>query len=89
MANYSLACKNSVAKDLRNIAKKDVKQILKCIESLGENPKADECIKLSARKRYRLRQGVYRISYEIDDSELIVLVVKIAYRKTNKYTKAD
>ncbi|WP_277752488.1 type II toxin-antitoxin system RelE family toxin [Candidatus Methylobacter oryzae] len=28
-----------------------------------------------------MRQGVYRIIYEIQDSELIVLVVKVAHRK--------
>ena len=80
MANYSLAFKKSVAKDLRNIPNKDVKRILKCIESLRKNPRADGCIKLSAQERYRIRQGVYRIVYEIKDTELIILVVKIAHR---------
>ena len=80
MANYSLAFKKSVAKDLRNIPNKDIKRILKCIESLRENPRADGCIKLSAQERYRIRQGVYRIVYEIKDAELIILVVKVAHR---------
>ncbi len=80
MANYSLAFKKSVAKDLRSITNKDVKRILKCIESLRKNPRADGCIKLSAQERYRVRQGVYRIVYEIKDTELIILVVKVAHR---------
>jgi len=80
MANYSLAFKKSVAKDLRNIPNKDIERILKCIESLCENPRADGCIKLSAQERYRVRQGVYRIVYEIKDTELIILVVKVAHR---------
>ncbi len=80
MANYSLAFKKSVAKDLRNIRNKDVKRLLKCIELLCEDPRADGCIKLSGLERYRVRQGVYRIVYEIQDSELIILVVKVAYR---------
>lgn len=84
MANYSLAFKKSVAKDLRNIPNKDVKRILKCIESLRENPRADGCIKLSGQERYRVRQSVYRIIYEIKDSELIVLVIKVAHR-SNAY----
>ncbi|VAX01185.1 hypothetical protein MNBD_GAMMA19-1311 [hydrothermal vent metagenome] len=79
MANYSLAFKKSVAKDLRNIPNKDVKRILKCIELLCENPRADGCIKLSGQDRYRVRQGVYRIVYEIQDAELIILVVKVAH----------
>jgi len=80
MENYSLSFKKSVAKDLRNIPNKYVKRILKCIESLRENPRADGCIKLSSQERYRIRQGVYRIIYEIQDSELIILVVKVAHR---------
>ena len=80
MANYSLVFKKSVAKDLRNIPNKDVTRILKCIESLRDNPRAEGCIKLSGQERYRLRQGVYRIIYEIHDSELIIMVVKVAHR---------
>jgi len=80
MANYSLAFKKSVAKDLRNIPRKDVKQILKCIERLREDPRAEGCIKLSGQERYRVRQGVYRIIYEILDARLITLVVKVAHR---------
>ena len=80
MENYSLAFKKSVAKDLRIIPNKDVKRILKCIELLREDPRADGCIKLSGQEHYRVRQGAYRIVYEIQDSELIILVVKIAHR---------
>ncbi|HDH98998.1 MAG TPA: type II toxin-antitoxin system RelE/ParE family toxin [Deltaproteobacteria bacterium] len=80
MANYSLAFKKSVTKDLRNIPNKDVKQILKRIKSLCENPRANGCIKLSSLERYRVRQGTYRIVYEIQDSQLIILIVKVAHR---------
>jgi len=31
-------------------------------------------------ERYRVRQGAYRIVYEIVDSKLIVVVVKVAHR---------
>jgi len=80
MESYSLTFKKSVAKDLRNIPNKEVKRILKCIDLLRENPRADGCIKLSGQERYRVRQGVYRIVYEIQESELIILVVKVAHR---------
>jgi len=80
MASYSLAFKKSVAKDLRGIPNQDVKRILKRLDSLREDPRAEGCIKLSGQERYRVRQGVYRIVYEIRDTELIVLVVKVAHR---------
>lgn len=82
MAKYSLSFKKSVAKDLRSLPKKDIKRILKCIEHLSVDPRADGCIKLSGQERYRVRQGVYRIIYEIQETELIIMVVKVAHRST-------
>ncbi|MCP4469249.1 MAG: type II toxin-antitoxin system RelE/ParE family toxin [Gammaproteobacteria bacterium] len=80
MASYSLAFKKSVAKDLRSIPNKDVKRILNRINSLRENPRSEGCVKLSNQEKYRVRQGIYRIIYEIQDTELIILVVKVAHR---------
>ena len=80
MANYSLAFKEPVAKDLRKIPRKDLRQILECIERLREDPRAEGCIKLSGQELYRVRQGLYRIIYEIQDSRLIILVVKVTHR---------
>jgi len=80
MANYSLDFKKSVAKDLRKFPIKDVQRILKCIKRLREDPRAGGCTKLSGQERYRVRQGLYRIIYEIQDSRLIILVVKVGHR---------
>ena len=80
MASYSLVFKKSVAKDLRTIPNNDVKRILNRIESLCDNPRGEGCVKLSGEEKYRVRQGVYRIIYEIQDKELIILVVKVAHR---------
>jgi len=38
-------------------------------------------LKLSGRERYRIRQGRYRILYTIEDTVLIVHVIKIGDRK--------
>ena len=80
MASYELVFKKSVAKDLRSIPKNDVARILKRIEALREDPRGEGCVKLSAQERYRVRQGVYRIVYEIRESELVIMVVKVGHR---------
>jgi mRNA interferase RelE/StbE len=82
MAKYKIIFKKSVAKDLRSIPSADVKRILQRIDTLGENPRGEGCVKLSAQERYRARQGIYRVIYEIRDEALIVQVVKIAHRST-------
>ena len=79
MANYSLVFKKSVAKDLCKIPNNGVKRILKFIELLCDNPRADGCIKLSGQELYRVRQGVYRIVYQVQDMELTIQVIKVAH----------
>ncbi len=80
MAKYKITFKKSVAKDFRSIPKQDVKRILARIDTLAENPRAEGCIKLSGREAYRVRQGLYRIVYEIRDNELIISVIKVGHR---------
>lgn len=81
MARYSLVVKESVAKDFRGIPKHDVLRILKAIESLADEPRPVGCEKLSSQEKYRVRQGVYRIIYEVQDRQLIVCVVKVGHRR--------
>jgi mRNA interferase RelE/StbE len=80
MAKYKITFKKSVAKDLRVIPKNDIQKILSKIDSLSENPRGEGCIKLSGKENYRVRQGLYRIIYEIKDGLLVVNVVKVAHR---------
>lgn len=80
MTSYEPVFKKSVAKDLRGIPKKHVARILKRIEALPDDPRGEGCTKLSAQERYRVRQGVYRIVYEIRENALIVMVVRVGHR---------
>ena len=81
MASYELAFKKSVAKDLRSFPKQDVKRIMQRIRSLADDPRPPGCEKLSGLERYRVRQGIYRIIYEIEDARLTVLVVRVGHRR--------
>ncbi len=55
--------------------------MLKRIEALRTEPRPTGVEKLSGQEKYRIRQGVYRILYEIRDTKLIVVVVKIGHRR--------
>lgn len=81
MARYSLVFKRSVAKDLRALPGKDVKRILRRIDSLAEDPRPPGCEKLSGKECYRVRQGVYRIVYVVEDERVCVIVVRVAHRR--------
>ena len=82
MASYSIRIKKSALKELESVATKTNRQrIVQRISSLANNPRPPGCQKLSGRERYRIRQGIYRILYTIEDAELLVLVIRIGHRK--------
>ena len=80
MEKYRITFKKSVAKDLRVIPKNDIKKILSKRDTLAVDPRGEGCIKLSGKENYRVRQGLYRIVYEIKDDVLVVNVVKFSHR---------
>ncbi len=82
MAKYKITFKKSVAKDLRSIPFKDVARILERINTLADAPRMEGCVKLAAQEHYRVRQGLYRIVYEIRDEVLVVHVVKVGHRSS-------
>ena len=81
MARYELRFRKSVSKDLNPIPKRDVQRLMEDIQSLADNPRPPQSIKLSGAEKYRLRCGVYRVLYEIHDDVLVVCVVKVGHRK--------
>jgi len=80
MGSYRLQFKRSLAKDLRSIPDPDVERILSRIDALGDDPRPRGCEKLTDRPCYRIRQGPYRILYEIQDDARVITVVKVAHR---------
>lgn len=81
MTSYRLVFRQSVAKDLRKVPREDAARILKRIEGLAVDPRPPGTEKLSAREQYRLRQGRYRVLYEVKDDEAVVVVVKVGHRR--------
>jgi mRNA interferase RelE/StbE len=81
MAKYKILIKASAIKELENVPKKSLKQIIKRIEFLSENPRPKGSQKLSAQERFRIRQGDYRIIYSILDDLAAVHIYKIGHRR--------
>ena len=81
MARFEILFKQSVAKDLQVIPKKDVQRIVSRIAKLAADPHPAGAEKLTNQERYRIRQGRYRILYEIQEKQLVIMVVKIGHRR--------
>mgnify|MGYP003948256825 CR=1 FL=1 len=82
MANYKIKITATAEKFLKKIPKKDLQKVIETIQVLAISPFPDGCRKLRGEEDfYRVRQGNYRIIYEVIDNKLIVLVLKIGHRK--------
>jgi mRNA interferase RelE/StbE len=81
VAKFELVFKESVSKDLKDVPKQDVQRILERIHLLRNDPYPAGSVKLSGKNYYRIRQGNYRILYEVKDRQLVLLVVKVGHRR--------
>jgi len=81
VANYDLRIKPSAVKELEALQAKDRRRIVNKIQDLASEPRPPGCEKLSVKDRYRIRQGVFRILYEIQEREVTVTIVKIGHRR--------
>ena len=81
MAEYNIYFKESVEKDFRALPKKDLRKIIHRIEALSKDPRLPGHEKLTGQERYRVRQGLYRIIYSVQDKELTIWVVTVGHRK--------
>ncbi len=82
MGRYSLRIKASAAKEIGRIEPKKVRrQVVTRIQGLATEPRPPGCEQLAGvGDRYRVRQGAYRIVYEVRDLELVVVLVKVGHR---------
>ena len=81
MASYRLLIKPSAAKELEGVARKDRGRLATRIRALAEHPRPPGAEKLSGHELYRVRQGSYRILYEIIDPDLTITIIKIGHRR--------
>jgi mRNA interferase RelE/StbE len=81
VANYSIRVKRSAAKELEAVPLKDRRRLVAQIERLGVDPRPAGYERLSGEQKYRVRQGDYRVVYEILDRDGLVIVVRIGHRR--------
>jgi mRNA interferase RelE/StbE len=80
---YKVVFKKSAEKELEKINSVYYDSVVSHIKKLSENPRPFGCIKLVQDKNaYRIRVGVYRIIYTIEDDILTVEVIKVDHRSS-------
>ena len=81
MESYKIVIKKSAAKEIEKIEKKDRIRIVEKIRSLMFDPYPAGSKKLSGQEKYRIRQGNYRVLYQVINKELIISAVKVGHRR--------
>ncbi|MGH9188289.1 MAG: type II toxin-antitoxin system RelE family toxin [Acidimicrobiales bacterium] len=82
---YQVRLGRRAERGLRRIHQGDhrgYERIVQAIRSLGKDPRPSRATKLTGvdPPAWRIRVGDYRIVYEIDDADIVVIVVNVAPR---------
>jgi mRNA interferase RelE/StbE len=81
VASYRLLIKPSAAKELEGLPMKDRRRVVARMQGLSDRPRPPGCEKLTGHDLFRVRQGKYRIPYEVQDHALTVIIFKIGHRR--------
>lgn len=79
---YKVEFAPAAARQIKKLPTSSQKRIITRIENLASNPGPPGSKQLEAKENlYRLPAGDYRIIYQIQDTILLILVVKIGHRR--------
>lgn len=79
--SYSIRIKASARKELRRIAPDERARVIAAIDDLAHHPHRGSALKGELTGLRRIRVGSYRVIYEVQDRELVVLVVRVGHRR--------
>jgi len=79
---YAVEIDTKAAREIRALPRPEQRRVIAKVEALADNPRPAGCVKLSgAPKLWRIRSGVYRIVYQIQDQRLVVTIVRVGHRR--------
>ena len=80
--SYQVIVPKPVQKQLDNLPASVRQRVIERILALKENPRPFGSIKLTGyENEYRVRVGNYRVRYQVNDQELLVILLHCKHRK--------
>lgn len=79
--SYEILIRRSAEKEIRDLPRDVRVRVVERIRNLASTPRPAGCEKLAGRDAYRIRIGLYRVIYTIEDRRLVIEVVRVAHRK--------
>lgn len=79
---YEVFIESSAEKDLKKFQPDDYDRVMRHIIGLADNPKPAGCRKIvGSANDWRIRIGVFRVIYELDNKTKTVKVMRIKHRR--------
>ncbi len=78
---YSLKIKQSALKEIQRLDKSQQIRLIEAIDKIADNPHIGKLLKGEFSGLRRIRVGSYRVIYEINEGEVLILILRIAHRK--------
>ncbi len=81
MTAYSVSILRRAQRELARLPSRDYQRVRDAIRDLGQNPRPPGCLRLTGRDGWRIRVGIYRVIYGVDDAIAAVTVLNVGYRR--------
>ena len=78
---YRVEILRRAAKALSKLPDREYERVRDAIRALGTDPRPPGCKKLVGRDGWRIREGRYRVIYEVEDAVRVVMVLDVGDRK--------
>jgi len=78
---YRVLIPKSVHKQINKLPSSVSVSVISKLEALQENPKPAGSLKMHGSEGWRIRLGDYRIIYDIDDRQKLVVVRRVGHRR--------
>lgn len=79
---YEIRYAQSALKSLRKLDRGIARRILSAIDALALDPRPHGCKHLTGGSgEMRIRSGDYRVIYDVNDGEVVILVLAIGHRR--------
>ncbi len=78
---YQIELRRRAQRALDRLPKTDFKAVAEAIKELAQTPKPGGVEKVKSTGLWRIRQGDYRIIFDVDDNQQIVTIVRIGHRR--------
>jgi mRNA interferase RelE/StbE len=78
---YRVEFSTAARRELEDLPAQMVERLLRAIRGLRDTPRPRGSKKLVGSEAYRIRVGQYRVVYEVNDTQRLVLITRVRHRK--------